>query len=52
MIILCITLPGFICFFYYFFYYKKKYLNLEKKFIKYSKFDENVHGLEDYENIY
>ena len=53
IIILCIILIGFIGFFYYFFYYKKKYLNLEKKFIKYSKFDdENVHGLEDYENIY
>ena len=49
IIILCIILKGFISFF----YHKKKYLNLEKKFIKYSKFDdENVHGLEDYENIY
>ena len=52
IVILGILLIGFCSLFYYFCYYKKKYVNFEKKFNKYSMFEDDGidHTLADYDS--
>ena len=53
IVILGILLIGFCSLFYYFCYYKKKYVNFEKKFNKYSMFEDDGsdHTLADYDSV-